>query len=60
MDTLINMYIDSIKKDDPLYLLMSYSIVFLSFMIVLFLADSIDPDEMPQNMVFHLGIHCLP
>ena len=38
---------------------MGYSIVFLSFMIVLFLADSIDPDEVPQNMVFHLGLHCI-
>ena len=23
------------------------------------LANSVDPDEMPQNVVFHLGLHCL-
>ena len=23
-------------------------------------ANSIDPDEMPQNMASHLGLHCLP
>ena len=23
-------------------------------------ASSEDPDEMPQNVAFHLGLHCLP
>ena len=23
-------------------------------------ANSVDPDEMPQNVVSHLGLHCLP
>ena len=23
-------------------------------------ANSIDPDEMPQNAASHLGLHCLP
>ena len=23
------------------------------------LANSEDPDEMPQNVAFHLGLHCL-
>ena len=24
------------------------------------LANSSDPDEMPHNVAFHLGLHCLP
>ena len=24
------------------------------------LANSADPDEMPQYVAFHLGLHCLP
>ena len=28
-------------------------------MIVCILANSADPDEMPQYAAFHLGIHCL-
>ena len=27
---------------------------------VLILANSADPDEMPPNAAFHLGLHCLP
>ena len=23
-------------------------------------ANSVDPDEMPQNVVSHQGLHCLP
>ena len=35
--------------------------VFLSLKSVfIFLADSADPDEMPHNVAFHLGLHCLP
>ena len=25
-----------------------------------YLANSADPDEMPPNAAFHLGLHCLP
>ena len=24
------------------------------------LANRVDPDEMPHNVAFHLGLHCLP
>ena len=24
------------------------------------LANSVDPDEMPHYVAFHLGLHCLP
>ena len=24
------------------------------------LANSVDPDEMPHHVAFHLGLHCLP
>ena len=24
------------------------------------IANSVDPDEMPLNAAFHLGLHCLP
>ena len=34
--------------------------VFLSLKVVLFLANSADPDEMQHNAAFHLGLHCLP
>ena len=33
---------------------------FLSLKIVLILANSEDPDEMPHYVAFHLGLHCLP
>ena len=35
------------------------NIVFL-FLKIIFQADSVDPDEMPQYVAFHLGHHCLP
>ena len=34
--------------------------VFLSLMIVLTSAKSVEPDEMPHYAAFHLGLHCLP
>ena len=34
--------------------------VFLSLRVVFILANSADPDEMPSNVAFHLGLHCLP
>ena len=34
-------------------------IEFLSLKIVLVLANSVDPDEMPHYGAFHLGLHCL-
>ena len=35
-------------------------IVFLSLKIDFVLANSADPDEMPQFVAFHLGLHCFP
>ena len=32
---------------------------FLLLKIVLILANSADPDEMPPDAAFHLGLHCL-
>ena len=29
-------------------------------MIVFVSANSVDPDEMPHHVAFHLGLHCLP
>ena len=34
--------------------------MFLSLKIVFILANSVDPDEMPHTVAFHLGLHCLP
>ena len=34
--------------------------VFLSINVVLILANSYNPDEMPHYAAFHLGLHCLP
>ena len=34
--------------------------VYLSVMVVLILARSVDPDEMQHYVAFHLGLHCLP
>ena len=34
--------------------------VFLSLKIVLFSANSAEPDEMLPYVAFHLGYHCLP
>ena len=33
--------------------------LFLSLIVVLFLANSADPDEMKHYAAFHLGLHCL-
>ena len=35
-------------------------IVFLSLYMILVLANSEEPDEMPHYAAFHLGLHCLP
>ena len=35
-------------------------IVILSLEIVFILANGEDPDEMPHDVTFHLGLHCLP
>ena len=32
---------------------------FLFLWIVFTIANSVDPDEMPHHVAFHLGIHCL-
>ena len=34
-------------------------IVFYSLNIVIFLANSVDPDTMPHNVAFYQGLHCL-
>ena len=34
--------------------------IFLFLKIILILANSADPDEMPPNAAFHLGLQCLP
>ena len=34
--------------------------VFFFFFFFCILANSADPDEMPPNAAFHLGLHCLP
>ena len=36
------------------------SIVLLSLKINFVLSNSADPDEMPQFVAFHQGLHCLP
>ena len=53
--------------DGPLYILrddrLQFSkkkIIFFSLKIYFILANSADPDEMPHNVAFHLGHHCLP
>ena len=33
---------------------------FLSLKVILFLANSADPDEIPHDAAFHLSLHCLP
>ena len=35
-------------------------IVFLSLMIVFVLENSVDTDELPPNVAFHLGLHYFP
>ena len=37
----------------------SKNIVILSLKIDFFLANRADPDEMPHQAAFHLGLHCL-
>ena len=39
--------------------IISKNIVFLSLKIEYVIANSTDPDEMPHNAAFHLGLHCL-
>ena len=34
-------------------------VVIQSLKIVFILANSVDPDEMPYSVAFHLGLHCL-
>ena len=41
-------------------ILFSQNIVFHSLKIVFALANSADPDEMPHNAAFHLGLYCFP
>ena len=41
-------------------LLFPNKIAFLSLKIVFVLANSVDPDEMPHYVAFHLGLHCVP
>ena len=41
------------------YKLQIKNVLFVSLNIAFFLANSADPDEMPQHAAFHLGHHCL-
>ena len=34
--------------------------VYLSLNIVFVQANSVDPDTMPHDAAFHLGLHCFP
>ena len=34
--------------------------VIFSLKFIFILANSVDPDEMPHDVAFHLGLHCLP
>ena len=34
--------------------------MFLCLMTAFMLANSADPDEMPQDAAFYLGLHCFP
>ena len=56
-------------SDGPLYILRGHTItgynfqkniVSISLKISFVLANSADPDEMPHDAAFHLGLHCLP
>ena len=38
----------------------TYNIPFLSLKFECVLANSLDPDKMPHDAAFHLGLHCLP
>ena len=46
--------------DGPLYMvILKKDIVFLSLKIIFILANIVDPDEMPHEVAFHLGLHNL-
>ena len=40
--------------------ILSKNIAFLHLEVDFVLANSADPDEMPNYAAFHLGLHCLP
>ena len=42
------------------WVMFSKKILFLSLKIDFVLANSAYPDEMPHNVAFYLGLHCLP
>ena len=69
-DSFVQLY-SWFKSFLTLYLLMNCSvwfhrlnfsnkIIFISLRILIVLANSVDPDEMPHHAEFHLGLHCLP
>ena len=37
-----------------------YTFQMKTYKCVLVLVNTVDPDEMPDDEIFHLGIHCLP
>ena len=56
-------------SDGPLYILRGHRLLFQNKIHVLYFfprrlifvcANSVDPDEMPHYVAFHLGLRCLP
>ena len=45
---------------EGLHVIFCKQIVILSLKIIFVLANSVDPNEMPHNAAFHLGLHCMP
>ena len=50
----------SIVYIEETQVIISNNILFFSLKIVFVLANSVDPDEIPLNVAFHQGLHCLP
>ena len=40
-------------------LVLMHQSIFITIFILVTLANSEDPDEMPHNVAFHQGLHCL-
>ena len=45
---------------EGLQVIISKNLLLFSLKIHFVLANSEDPDEMPHNVAFHLGLYCLP
>ena len=42
-----------LSQDGPLFL-------FKGHQVIIFISNSVDPDDMTHYSEFHLGLHCLP